>query len=78
MKTMLLIICLVLGSVLLYSQQGNGYFQPATQFTYEVTPLDSLNEPIISEMFFKRDLFAEVTNYEGKLANIFLTKLSWY
>lgn len=76
MKTMLLISCFVLFTSLAYSQQGNVYFQLATQFTYEVTPLDSLNEPLISEMFFKRELFTEVTNYEGKLANIFLTKSS--
>ncbi len=74
MKTFLLISCLVVSSALVYSQQGNGYFQPATQFTYEVTPLDSLNEPLISEMFYKRNLFTEVIDYKGKLANIFLTK----
>jgi len=76
MKAFFFINYLLISSVMVYSQQGNDYFEPATQFTYEVTPLDSLNEPLISEMFFKRDLFAEVTNYEGKLANIFLTKFS--
>jgi len=74
MKTLLLICCLVLGSVLLYSQQGSDYFPPVIQYTYEAIPLDSLNNQITSEMFYRRDLFIDVAEYEGKTANIFLTK----
>jgi len=60
--------------VLVYSQQASGYFPPVIEYTYESVPLDSLNDPISSEMFYRRDLFADVAEYEGKLANIFLTK----
>jgi len=74
MKTLLLISCLVLGSVLLYSQQGNSYFPPITDFTYDVYPLDSANQQISSEIFLRRDRFENVANYNGKLANVFLTK----
>ena len=74
MKTLLLIICLVLGSVQVYSQQGNSYFPPVTEFTYPVYPLDTLNNQVVSEMFYRQDLFEDIAEYEGKTANIFLTK----
>jgi hypothetical protein len=74
MKTFLFITCLLISSVQVFSQHTGDYFPQATQFTYQVTPLDSLNDPIISEEFRRRDLFAEVADYNGKLANIFLTK----
>jgi len=74
MKTLLLIICLVLGSVLIYSQQGNNYFPPITEFTYSVFPLDSANNQVIAGEFRKRDLFVDIADYEGKQANIFQTK----
>ena len=71
MKTLLLFSCLVLSSVLIYSQQ----VPPDTiKYTYMVHPLDSLNEPIISEEFRRRDAFVDTAEYEGKFANIFLTK----
>ena len=74
MKALLLISCFLISSILVYSQQGNGYYPPVTEFNYDAIPLDSLNEPVTSEMFKRRDLFVDVTDYEGKLANIFLTK----
>jgi hypothetical protein len=39
-----------------------------------VTPLDSLNNDIDSVVFFRQDSFAVVTNYEGKLANLVVSK----
>ena len=76
MKTILLIGGLVLGSVLVYSQQASKFLDSTLHFqtSYEVTPLDSLNDPIISEMFYRRDLFLGLAEYEGKLANIVNTK----
>jgi len=74
MKTILFITCLFISSVEVYSQQGSDYFPPVIEYTYEAIPLDSLNNPIFSEMFYRRDLFVDVAEYEGKLANIFLTK----
>jgi hypothetical protein len=59
----------------LNSQQASDYFlQPIVEYTYDAIPLDSLNDPISSQMFKRRDLFVDVAEYEGKLANILLTK----
>jgi len=74
MKTLLFITCLLISSVQVYSQQGNNYFPPVTEFTYDVYPLDILNNQIDSAMFNRQDLFENIAEYEGKLANIFLTK----
>ena len=76
MKTLLFITCLLMSSVQVYSQQGSDYFPPDTlvEYTYSATPLDSLNDPISSEEFRRRDFFVDVTEYKGKLANILLTK----
>ena len=74
MKTLLLISCLVLGSVLVYSQQSNNFFPPITRFTYAVFPLDSANNEVNAEEFRKRDLFVDIADYESKTANIFQTK----
>jgi hypothetical protein len=76
MKTLLFITFLLISSVHLFSQQASDYFppEPVIEYTYEAIPLDSLNNQITSEMFYRRDLFVDVAEYEGKLANIFLTK----
>jgi hypothetical protein len=74
MKTLLIITSLFISSVQVYSQQGSDYFPPGTQYTYKAVPLDSLNDPITSEMFYRRDFFTDIAQHEGKLANIFLTK----
>lgn len=74
MKTLLFISFLLISAVLVYSQPSNPYFPPGSVYTYNIFPLDSLSNPIISEMFYRRDLFTEVADYEGKQANIFLTK----
>lgn len=76
MKTILIFTCLLISSVFVYSQQGSDYFyqEPIVEFTYDAIPLDSLNNQITSEMFKRRDLFVDIAEYEGKLANIVLTK----
>ncbi|MHA2033284.1 MAG: T9SS type A sorting domain-containing protein [Candidatus Kariarchaeaceae archaeon] len=74
MKALLIITCIFIGSVLVYSQQAKSNFPPGLEYTYDAIPLDSLNNQIISEMFFRRDLFGDVAEYEGKLANIVFTK----
>ena len=58
-------------------QQASDYFPDQTGFLwkYKVTPLDSLNNPVNSETFFRIDSFAVVDNYEGRLANIIPTKM---
>jgi len=76
MKALLLISCLVLSSVLVYSQQASDYFPSQTGFEWKLKaiPLDSASNPINSLAAFRIDSFASVANYEGKLANIVLTK----
>jgi len=76
MKTLLFITCLLISSVQVYSQQASDYFPPlpVIEYTYDAIPLDSLNNLIFSEEFRRRDLFIDVAEYEGKLANILLTK----
>ncbi len=74
MKSFIFICCLFVSSIFISGQQPNGIFPPGSVYTYNVFPLDSLNNRIVSEMFYRRDKFADVADYEGKLANIFLTK----
>jgi len=59
------------------SQQASTYFPESTGFKwyYNATPLDSANNPIDPLAFYRADSFAVVANYNGKLANIVLTKL---
>ena len=76
MKTLLVITCLLINSVLIYSQQANDYFPSQTGFEwkFKATPLDSVSNPINSLAYFRMDSFASIETYEGKLANIVLTK----
>ncbi len=59
-----------------FAQQASDYFPQKTGFmwNYELTPLDSLNDPIEALTFFRVDSFATTADYQGKLANIVLTK----
>jgi len=59
-----------------FAQQASYYFPQQTGFmwNYEVIPLDSLNNPVDSLTFFRVDSFATTADYQGKLANIVLTK----
>jgi len=78
MKTLqYFLICLLLSS-LAYSQGENFIFPPDTvyEYNYEATPLDSNNNLVESEMFYRSDLFFDISDYEGKQANIFKTKVA--
>ena len=68
-------IFLILAS-LTYSQSENYFFPPDTvfEYRYEAFPLDSNSNPVLSEMFYRSDLFFDIAEYEGKQANIFKTK----
>lgn len=76
-KLQLFLIFLILSS-LSYSQGENFIFPPDTvyEYNYEATPLDSNNNPVVSEMFFRRDLFFDISDFEGKQANIFKSKIA--
>ena len=76
MRPVLYILCFLFSSVTPLAQQASDYFPDQTGFmwNYKATPLDSLNNPIDPLAFFRQDSFAVTTNYEGKLANIVLTK----
>jgi len=68
-------IFLILTS-LTYSQGQNYFFPPDTvfEYIYEAIPLDSNSNPVLSEMFYRSDLFFDIAEYEGKQANIFKSK----
>jgi len=76
MRPFLYILCLLFSSVTLLAQQASDYFPSQTGFKWEfkAIPLDSASNPINSLTYFNIDSFATVENYEGKLANIVLTK----
>ncbi|MGD8306734.1 MAG: T9SS type A sorting domain-containing protein [Ignavibacteria bacterium] len=76
MKTLLFITYLIVSSVQVYSQQASDYFpsQIGFEWNFKSVPLDSVNNPINSLAYFRKDSFASVATYEGKLANIVLTK----
>lgn len=76
MKAFLFITCLLISSVQVYSQQASDYFPSQTGFEwkFKAIPLDSVSNPINSLAYFRMDSFASIENYEGKLANIVLTK----
>ena len=59
-----------------FAQQASDYFPQQTGFmwNYEVTPLDSLNNPVDSLTFFRVDSFTTTADYQGKPANIVITK----
>jgi len=76
MKALLLFTCLFISSTHVYSQQANDYFpsQIGFEWKFKAIPLDSVSNPINSLAYFRMDSFASIENYEGKLANIVLTK----
>jgi len=76
MKAFFFINCLLISSVMVYSQQASDYFpsQPGFEWKLKAIPLDSVSNPINSLAYFRIDSFASAENYEGKLANIVLTK----
>ncbi len=60
----------------MYAQNASDYFpsQPGYKWYYESVPLDSLNNPVNAQKFFSIDSFAIVAPYQGKNANIVLSK----
>lgn len=60
----------------IFGQQASTYFPsaPGFKWNYKVTPLDSLQKPIDSLAHFEIDTFANVQTYEGKQANIIISK----
>jgi hypothetical protein len=75
MKKIILLFFLLTNFILL-PQQASDYFPSTTGFlwNYQVTPLDSINNPMTNLTLFRRDSFAVVQNYQGRLANIVLSK----
>jgi len=73
MKTLNLILIFLILTSLSYSQGGNYFFPPDTVFKYiyEAVPLDSNSNPVLSEMFYRGDLFFDIADYQGKQANVF-------
>jgi hypothetical protein len=76
MKKTITLFCLIIFAGLTHSQQASDYFPEQTGFEWELKaiPLDSVSNPINSLAYYRIDLFESVENYEGKLANIVLTK----
>jgi Secretion system C-terminal sorting domain len=76
MKTILIFFCLLISAMVIYSQQASDYFpaQSGFKWNFMVTPLDSLNNEIETDRFFRQDSFAVTTDYEGNLANLVLSK----
>lgn len=75
MKKFVLFIVLFL-STLIFPQQASDYFPASTGYVwnYKVTPLDSINNPITQLEYFRKDSFAIIQSYQGKTANIVLSK----
>jgi hypothetical protein len=59
-----------------YAQQASDYFPSQTgyKWNYKVVPLDSVNNQVDSLTFFRADSFAAAENYNGRNADIVLTK----
>ncbi len=63
-------------SILTYAQNASDYFPSQTGFKwlYREVPLDSLNNELNGSVFYRADSFAVVTGFEGRTANILLSK----
>ncbi|WP_290660526.1 MULTISPECIES: T9SS type A sorting domain-containing protein [Ignavibacterium] len=73
-KFLLSILFIISFSV--FPQQASDYFPSSTGYVwnYKVTPLDSLNNPMTQFEYFRQDSFASVQTYQGRLADIVLSK----
>ena len=60
----------------IFAQNASTYFPSQTgyKWNYESIPLDSLNNPVNSQKFFSIDSFAVVAPFNGKNANVVLSK----
>ena len=76
MKKSFTILCTLLFFSSIMAQQASDYFPTQTgyEWKFKAIPLDSVSNPINALAFYRMDKFESVTNYEGKLANIVLTK----
>jgi Secretion system C-terminal sorting domain len=76
MKKIITVFCLLFFIGAVNAQQASDYFPSQTGFNwkYKAIPLDSVSNPINSLAYFRVDSFASTANYQGRLANIVLTK----
>jgi len=76
MKKIITVFTFLIFPALTYSQQASDYFPAQTGFEWKFkqTPLDSGNIPNPSLALYRIDEFASVANYQGRQANIVLTK----
>ena len=78
MKKIILSLCLMAFTILseIFPQQASDYFPSSTGYVwnYKVTPLDSLNNPMTQLEYFRKDTFETIQNYQGRNANIVLSK----
>ena len=72
----LYILLIILSANFAIAQQASDYFPANTGFkwNYRQTPLDSANNPVLDETFFRIDSFTVVSDFNGKTADIVLTK----
>jgi hypothetical protein len=76
MKKIITVICLLFFIGAANAQQASDYFPTQTGFEwkFKAIPLDSVSNPINSLAYYRIDNFESVASYEGRLANIVLTK----
>ena len=76
MKKIITVFCLLFIIGAANAQQASDYFPAQTGFEwkFKAIPLDSVSNPINALAYYRMDIFESVANYEGKLANIVLTK----
>ncbi|OGU37159.1 MAG: hypothetical protein A2315_13850 [Ignavibacteria bacterium RIFOXYB2_FULL_35_12] len=76
MKSLIIFFLILLCTQNSFSQSAQSYFPSQTGFkwTYRVTPLDSVNNPISSLTYYQVDSFAVIQNYQGKTANYIVSK----
>jgi hypothetical protein len=69
-------VTILLIPFIISAQQASDYFPDQTGFKwlFKVTPLDSANNPVDTETFFRVDSFTTTINYEEKLANVVISK----
>lgn len=71
-----IIYLLLIFPISFFPQQASSYFPSSVGYlwNYKVVPLDSLNNPVIQLEYFRKDTFALVSNYKGRLANFIFSK----
>ncbi|MEJ2194691.1 MAG: T9SS type A sorting domain-containing protein [Ignavibacteriaceae bacterium] len=76
MKRVTYILLFICCAGYINAQQASDYFpsQSGYKWRFIVTPLDSLNNEIETDRFFRQDSFALTTDYEGNIANLVLSK----